>query len=154
MDDINVKEIEVLRAYCSKLNDFKSGTSAVGLLVARQIDNIKDDLKGRQREAQQFMDSVEEKANSVISRYDYALDKCPSARNLIGETDLDCKAKIHEAEEIMQSIKYKMRKLDTELENARQHTKNFCLQVINMTDSCQNQMNRTITALEAYKETR
>ena len=42
MDDINVKEIEVLRAYCSKLNDFKTGTSAVGLLVARQIDKIKD----------------------------------------------------------------------------------------------------------------
>lgn len=54
----------------------------------------------------------------------------------------------------MQSIKEKIRQLDTELENAQQHTKNFCLQVINMTDSCQNQMTRTITALEAYKETR
>lgn len=154
MDDINVKEIEVLRAYCSKLNDFKTGTSAVGLLVARQIDKIKDDLKDRQRVAQQFMDFVEEKANSVISRYDYALDKCPSARGQIGETDLDCKANIRKAEDIMQSIKGKIRQLDTELENAQQHTKNFCLQVINMTDSCQNQMNRTITALEAYKETR
>lgn len=51
MDDINVKEIEVLRAYCSKLNDFKTGTSAVGLLMARQIDKIKDDLNERQREA-------------------------------------------------------------------------------------------------------
>ena len=65
MDDINVKEIEVLRAYCSKLNDFKTGTSAVGLLVARQIDKIKDDLNERQREAQMFMDFVEDKANSV-----------------------------------------------------------------------------------------
>ena len=84
MDDINVKEIEVLRAYCSKLNDFKTGTSAVGLLVARQIDKIKDDLNERQREAQMFMDFVEDKANSVISRYDYALDKCRDRLGLQG----------------------------------------------------------------------
>lgn len=41
MADIDVKEIAVLRAYCSKLNDFKVGTTAVGVLIDRQIRKIK-----------------------------------------------------------------------------------------------------------------
>ena len=43
MADIDVKEIAVLKAYCSKLNNFKDGTTAVGVLIDRQIRKIDSD---------------------------------------------------------------------------------------------------------------
>ena len=55
MADIDVKEIAVLRAYCSKLNDFKVGTTAVGVLIDRQIRKIKSDLEDKRQEADNNM---------------------------------------------------------------------------------------------------
>ena len=87
MADIDVKEIAVLRAYCSKLNDFKVGTTAVGVLIDRQIRKIKSDLEDKRQEADNNMNYVKEQADKVISRYDYALSQCSNARHYIGETD-------------------------------------------------------------------
>ena len=151
MADIDVKEIAVLRAYCSKLNDFKVGTTAVGVLIDRQIRKIKSDLEDKRHEASNNMNYVKEQGDKVISRYDYALSQCDNARPYIGETDRDCKDKIREAEDLVAQISEKIRQLETELENAGQHTKNFCLQVLNMTENCQTKMNKTIASLEAYK---
>ena len=152
MADIDVKEIAVLKAYCSKLNNFKDGTTAVGVLIDRQIRKIKSDLKDKRHEADNNMNNIKEQADKVISRYDYALSQCSNARPYIGETDRDCKDKIREAEDLVVQISEKIRQLETELENAGQHTKNFCLQVLNMTESCQTKMNKTIASLETYKD--
>ena len=151
MADIDVKEIAVLKAYCSKLNNFKDGTTAVGVLIDRQIRKIKSDLKDKRHEADNNMNNIKEQADKVISRYDYALSQCSNARPYIGETDRDCKDKIREAEELVAQISDKIRQLETELENAAQHTKNSCLQVLNMTESSQTKMNKTIASLETYK---
>ena len=151
MADIDVKEIAVLKAYCSKLNNFKDGTTAVGVLIDRQIRKIKSDLKDKRHEADNNMNNIKEQADKVISRYDYALSQCSNARPYIGETDRDCKDKIREAEDLVVQISEKIRQLETELENAGQHTKNFCLQVLNMTENCQTKMNKTIASLETYK---
>ena len=151
MADIDVKEIAVLKAYCSKLNNFKDGTTAVGVLIDRQIRKIKSDLKDKRHEADNNMNNIKEQADKVISRYDYALSQCSNARHYIGETDRECKDKIREAEELVAQISDKIRQLETELENAGQHTKNFCLQVLNMTENCQTKMNKTIASLETYK---
>ena len=151
MADIDVKEIAVLKAYCSKLNNFKDGTTAVGVLIDRQIRKIKSDLKDKRHEADNNMNNIKEQADKVISRYDYALSQCSNARPYIGETDRDCKDKIREAEELVAQISDKIRQLETELENAGQHTKNFSLQVLNMTESCQTKINKTIASLETYK---
>ena len=151
MADIDVKEIAVLKAYCSKLNNFKDGTTAVGVLIDRQIRKIKSDLKDKRHEADNNMNNIKEQADKVISRYDYALSQCSNARPYIGETDRDCKDKIREAEDLVAQISEKIRQLETELENAGQHTKNFCLQVLNMTENCQTKMNKTIASLETYK---
>ena len=152
MADIDVKEVAVLKAYCLKLNNFKDGTTAVGVLIDRQIRKIKSDLKDKRHEADNNMNNIKEQADKVISRYDYALSQCSNARPYIGETDRDCKDKIREAEELVAQISDKIRQLETELENAGQHTKNFCLQVLNMTESCQTKMNKTIASLETYKD--
>ena len=151
MADIDVKEIAVLKAYCSKLNNFKDGTTAVGVLIDRQIRKIKSDLKDKRHEADNNMNNIKEQADKVISRYDYALSQCSNARPYIGETDRDCKDKIREAEDLVVQISEKIRQLETELENAGQHTKNFCLQVLNMTESCQTKINKTLASLETYK---
>ena len=151
MADIDVKEIAVLKAYCSKLNNFKDGTTAIGVLIDRQIRKIKSDLKDKRHEADNNMNNIKEQADKVISRYDYALSQCSNARPYIGETDRDCKDKIREAEDLVAQISEKIRQLETELENAGQHTKNFCLQVLNMTENCQTKMNKTIASLETYK---
>ena len=76
MADIDVKEIAVLRAYCSKLNDFKVGTTAVGVLIDRQVRKIKSDLEDKRHEASNNMNYVKEQGDKVISRYDYALSQC------------------------------------------------------------------------------
>ena len=70
MADIDVKEIAVLKAYCSKLNNFKDGTTAVGVLIDRQIRKIKSDLKDKRHEADNNMNNIKEQADKVISRYD------------------------------------------------------------------------------------
>ena len=152
MADIDVKEIAVLRAYCSKLNDFKVGTTAVGRLIDRQIKKIKSNFDDKRHEASNNMNYVKEQGDKVISRYDYALSQCDNARPYIGETDRDCKDKIREAEDLVAQISEKIRQLETELENAGQHTNNFCLQVLNMTENCQTKMNKTIASLETYKD--
>lgn len=152
MTDIHVKELSVLNAYSSKLNDFKAGTIAVGALLDRQIRKIKDDLSNKKNQAVNSMHFVEDEADKVISRYDYALRQCENARPYIGETDFECKGKIKDAEQLAERINDKIRQLNTELENAGLYTKNFCLQVANMTDACRNKMQQNIVALEEYKD--
>lgn len=154
MADIEVKELAVLNTYSSKLNDFKTGTTAAGALIDRQLRKIRDDLSNKKRDAINSMHYVEEQADKVISRYDYALRECDNARPYIGETDLECKSKIKDAQQIVDRINDKIRQLNTELENAGLHTKNFCLQVINMTEACQSKMKQNIAALEEYKDKR
>lgn len=154
MPDIDVKELAVLNAYSSKLNDFKAGTTAVGVLIDIQIRKIQEDLSKKQREAINSAHFVEEQAHRVISRYGYALSQCDNARPYIGETDLECKDKIKDAEELVEKINEKIQELKTELENAGLYTKNFCLQVLNMTEACQNKMKLNILALEEYKDKR
>lgn len=154
MADIDVKELAVLNTYSSKLNDFKVGTTAAGALVDRQIRKIQDDLSSKKNQANNSMHFVEEQAGDVISRYNYALSRCDNARPYIGETDLECKSKIKDAEQIVERINDKIRQLNTELENAGLHTKNFCLQVLNMTEACQSKMKQNISALEEYKDKR
>ena len=90
MADIDVKEIAVLKAYCSKLNNFKDGTTAVGVLIDRQIRKIKSDLKDKRHEADNNTNNNKEQAAKVISRYDYALSQIDNARPYIGESHRDC----------------------------------------------------------------
>ena len=153
MADVDVKEIAVLKAYSSKLNDFMSGTTVVGALVDKQIRSLKDDLSTWRHDAANGLHAAQEQADKVISRYDYALSRCSNARPYIGETDYECKAKLREAEEIVERINDKIRRLETELENAGIHTKNFCLQTINMVEGCQSKMNQNISHLETYVQT-
>lgn len=154
MADLDVKELAVLNTYCSKLNDFKVGTTAAGAFIDKRISSILEDLSSEQSEARHSLRVVEDFARPVISRYENALRKCEDARPYIGETDIECKEKIKEAQHIAETINNKIRQLQTELENAGLHTKNFCLQVITMTEACQNKMKQNIAALEEYREKR
>lgn len=152
MADVEVKEIEGLKLYRNRLNDFKTGTTAVGALIDRQIRKIKGDLSDKRNTVRMNLRTVEENADKVIQRYEYALYRCPNARPYIGETDIECKEKIKDAEHLAERINDKIRQLETELENAGIHTKNFCLQVINMAEGCQSKLNQNIDRLEAYKQ--
>lgn len=150
MADISVQEVDVLKAYKNKLGDFKSGCVAVCALIDRQVREIKEDLLSLSRNAENSSRCAEDYADEVISRYDYALSKCSSAREYIGETDWECKSKLQEVEMLLEEIHSQLSSLTTEIENAGQHTKNFGLQILNMVDQCQSHLDRNITSIENY----
>jgi len=150
MSDIDVKQIDILRTYTSKLGDFKTGCTVVGALIDKQIRSIKDDVASTANDARVALEYSADYVDEVTRRYDRALSKCNNARAYIGETDLECKSMYSEAEVLKTQIDGHIRDLMTELDNAGLHTKNFCLQVLNMVDGCQTQMNNNISALENY----
>lgn len=152
MADVAVKEVAVLKAYGSKLGDFKTGSTIVGALIDRQIRKIKDDLSDKSNDVRNTYHFIEEHARKVIDLYDFAMSKCANARPYIGETDYECRNKLKEAEMLVEQINSQIRQLQTELENAGQHTKNFCLQVRNMVDGCQSSLNGIVDKLDRYIE--
>lgn len=155
MADLEVKQVDVLKAYTNKLSEFKAGCLRVvgaGALIDVQIRNIKDDLKDKANDARNIHDHSHEEAERVISRYETALSHCRKARPIIGDSDRECKHKLQEIDAMCEQINNLMQQLKMELENAGQHTKNFCLQAINMLDGCSSRMQKMIEAAEKYKE--
>lgn len=152
MEDINVKDIEALKLYKSKLGEFNNGCTAIGALIDVQIRRIKEDLNRRLNSSRNIFRKAEDDAKGVIRRYETALSRCENARHYIGETDLECKQKIQEAKIVQEQIESQIQRLRIELENTGLQTKNFCLQVCNMVDSCQSHLDTNIMGIEQYKE--
>lgn len=152
-DDVNVKEIDLLKTYSGKLGELKDYSLASTVLIYRQVEKIKADLEQQLKEAKRLQYLTEEKSRYIVQCYKTIIDETgEESRSVIGSSDLKA-VQINDNMNIrIEQLEDNIRRLQTLLENVFQHTKNYGLQVTEMVDSCKNTLSNQIQALEEYKK--
>lgn len=152
-DDVNVKEIDLLKTYSGKLGELKDYSLAGTVLIYRQVEKIKADLEQQLKEAKRLQYLTEEKSRYIVQCYKTIIDETgEESRSVIGSSDLEA-VQINDNMNIrIEQLEDNIRRLQTLLENVFQHTKNYGLQVTEMVDSCKNTLSNQIQALEEYKK--
>lgn len=152
-DDVNVKEIDLLKTYSGKLGELKDYSLASTVLIYRQVEKIKADLEQQLKEAKRLQYLTEEKSRYIVQCYKTIIDETgEESRSVIGSSDLEA-VQINDNMNIrIEQLEDNIRRLQTLLENVFQHTKNYGLQVTEMVDSCKNTLSNQIQALEEYKK--
>lgn len=151
--DVNVTEIDALKAYSRKLHELRTGGIGVAVLLDRQLRKIQEDYENRLHALQRLLNKCEEDYKALQSRYQSAITACgEESREVIGNTDLEAEIKLEAMRSRIAMVKNNIQRLQTLLQNAGNKTKNYQLQMNNMTDNCRAFIKRETTLLEQYKD--
>lgn len=151
-DDVNVKEIDLLKTYSAKLIDFQSCSLPIAVLICAQVGKIKEDLERDLNEVKRLKIVSEEHSKKLVQKYKAVIDDVgENAREVIGSSDLEVMRIRDSIAMRCDEVEDKIKRLQMLLDNAFQHTKNFELQITNMIDSCRANLNNQIQLLEEYK---
>lgn len=151
--DVNVKEIELLNVYGRKLHELRVGSVGVAMLLDRQLRKIRDDYTELANNLCRLRNSSTDDCRDLQKRYQSAIDECgEDAREIIGNTDLEIQLKLEVLQMRVDVIQNAIKTLQMKLENAGNKTKNYALQMNNMTDNCLAIIKRQTELLEKYKD--
>lgn len=151
--DVNVTEIDALKAYSRKLHELRTGGIGVAVLLDSQLRKIQEDYENRLHALQRLLNKCEEDYKALQSRYQSAITACgEESREVIGNTDLEAEIKLEAMRSRIAMVKNNIQRLQTLLQNAGNKTKNYQLQMNNMTDNCRAFIKRETTLLEQYKD--
>ena len=152
-NDVNVTEIDVLKAYSRKLHELCAGGIAVAIRLDCQLHKIQEDYENRLHSLQRLLDNSVEDYKAIQSRYQSAITACgEESRDVIGYTDIEAQSKVEAMRSRVAMVRNNIQRLQTLLQNAGNKTKNYQLQMNNMTDNCRAFIKRETTLLEQYKD--
>lgn len=150
--DINVKEIELLRVYSSKLRDFRNWNVGRAILIDRQLRKIREDYDEILKESERYQRLGEDANRYLQSRYDNAISEFgEECRTYVGSSDREMNSKCELLNERVDRLRQTIQTLQVKLENAGQKTKNFSLQALTNVDSSCQYIEGIVQALEDAK---
>ena len=68
-NDVHVTELDVVKAYNTKLNAFRVAVVACGVAIEGEIRGIKSALSDKQRSAKSYKQGAEYSKNQIVNRY-------------------------------------------------------------------------------------
>ena len=151
-EEIQVTEVDVLRAYSGKLNGLRNDCTVLAIGLDPQIRKIKDDYDDVMRDMQSMQQSAEEDTRYIKERYQRAIDICgEDSRDVIGMDDMEAEHKLEILQLKYDSLRQHVQELQMKLGNAGLKTQNFAAQMNTLTDSCVAYVNRYAEVLEQAK---
>lgn len=152
-DDVNVKEIDLIKAYSGKLSELKDGSLAATILIYSQVKKIKNDYRNVYNRVHDIGERCNSSCKRLQDQYNSVIeDVGEGARNVIGHSDQEAKNLCGIIAQQVSLLEQNINRLQMLLDNAFQHTKNYDLQITNMVDSCRENLNRQVQILEEYKK--
>ena len=153
--DVQVSEIDVLKAYSSKMNGLRNDSIALAVLLDRQIRKMIEEYDNVLSNMQRMLQSGEEDSRYLQERYRSAMDRCTyakEARPIIGESDIEAKQKLGLLRMRVDIVRSNVKSLQMKLKNAGLKTQNYAAQMDTLADACISYVNRYAEKLQQYKD--
>lgn len=151
--DVQVSEIDVLKAYSGKMNGLRNDSIALAVLLDRQIRKMVEDYDRVLSDMQRMLQSGEEDCQYTVDRYDRAINMCgEEARSAIGNSDLEAQQKLEMLRMRVESVQNMVRNLQMKLKNAGLKTQNYAARMDTLADACISYVNRYAEKLQEYKD--
>ena len=153
MADVQVTDIDVMKAYGGKLRDMRDVSVVGGLWIRHQISQITDDYANIISELNGVQSSAEGDCRYIQERYRRAIDLCGrEARPVIGNSDIEAKHKLDELQMRVDIVQNSVKMLQAKLESARIKTLNYMSQMDSIGTNCINLINNQVEVLQKYKD--
>lgn len=150
--DVQVTEIDVLKAYSGKMNGLRNDSIALAVLLDRQIHKMIEDYDRVLSEMQGVLQSAESDCRFLEQRYQRAFDICgEEARPVVGDSDLEAKQKLELLQMRVETVQNTVKNLQMKLKNAGLKTQNYAAQMDTLADTCISYVNRYAEVLLQYK---
>jgi hypothetical protein len=151
--DVQVSEVDVLKAYSGKMNGLRNDSIALAVLLDRQIRKMIEDYDRILSDMQRMLQSGEEDCQYTVDRYDRAINMCgEEARSAIGNSDLEAQQKLEMLRMQVESVQNMVRNLQMKLKNAGLKTQNYAAQMDTLANACISYVNRYAEKLQEYKD--
>ena len=93
--DVQVSEIDVLKAYSGKMNGLRNDSVKLAITLDVQIHKMIEDYEKVLSEIKRMLSSAESDCDFLVKRYDRAILLCgEEARPTIGNSDLEAQQKL------------------------------------------------------------
>lgn len=151
--EVQVTEVDVLKAYSGKLNGLRNDCTALAILLDRQIRKIREDYEEVLSVKERLYKGCEGNVEYIKNRYQRAINLCGErSRKVIGKDDMKAEQKMEILQLRYESLRQHIQDLQMKLENAGLKTQNFATQLNTLTDSCVNYVNKYAEVLDQAKQ--
>ena len=129
MNDVSVKQTDVLRQYAAMLQKFGSSQIALCVALQRKAEKKSEELNSFVRDIDRKQNSLQEKVHELKVRYDEARGELESTSEvLLGNSDEEAELRLHEYTAAVSEIKNKVRaaeaKIGDFIQRIREYTDN------------------------------
>ena len=129
MNDVSVKQTDVLRQYAAMLQKFGSSQIALCVALQRKAEKKSEELNSFVRDIDRKQNSLQEKVHELKVRYDEARGELESTSEvLLGNSDEEAELRLHEYTAAVSEIKNKVRAAEAKIgdfvQNIRAYTDN------------------------------
>ena len=129
MNDVSVKQTDVLRQYAAMLQKFGSSQIALCVALQRKAEKKSEELNSFVRDIDRKQNSLQEKVHELKVRYDEARGELESTSQvLLGNSDEEAELRLHEYTAAVSEIKNKVRaaeaKIGDFIQRIREYTDN------------------------------
>lgn len=129
MNDVSVRQTDVLRQYAAMLQKFGSSQIALCVALQRKAEKKSEELNSFVRDIDRKQNSLQEKVHELKVRYDEARGELESTSEvLLGNSDEEAELRLHEYTAAVSEIKNKVRaaeaKIGDFIQRIREYTDN------------------------------
>ena len=151
--DVQVSEIDILKAYSGKMNGLRKDSIALAALLDRQLRKMQEDYEKRLYSLRRILDNSEEDCKAIQNRYQSAITACgEDSRVVIGNTDIEAQSKVEAMRSRVEMVRNNIQRLQTLLQNAGLKTQNYAVQMDSLSNSCVAFVNRYAEVLQQSKD--
>jgi len=153
--DAQVKEIDLLRQYASRLDTFKDVILGGCLVLQHKADNILDNIQREGSDAKSIYDSCSNDASNIIRKYENIIEhyRLTSVNSiLLGNTANDAKQKMSEIDNCVNDINDKVSSIKALITGLQERTAAYALVIRDMSGKGCEQLTKRCDILEKYKE--
>ena len=151
--DVQVSEIDVLKAYSGKMNGLRNDSIALAVLLDRQIRKMIEDYDKVLSEMHNMYSTAESDCRYLERRYERAFTICgEEARPVVGNSDIEARQKLELMEMKMEMVRNSIQNLQMKLKNAGLKTQNYAARMDTLANACISYVNRYAEKLQQYKD--
>ena len=125
-NDVHVTELDVVKAYNTKLNAFRVAVVACGVAIEGEIRGIKSALSDKQRSAKKNKQDAEYSKNQIVNRYKPIRREALPGSEVAGNSDYDIQSKYQALEAAVNDYNNTINQINDKISEIGQRTKTFC----------------------------
>ena len=152
MNDVSVKQTDVLRQYAAMLQKFGSSQITLCVALQRKAEKKSEELNSFVRDIDRKQNSLQEKVHELKVRYDEARGELESTSEvLLGNSDEEAELRLHEYTAAVSEIKNKVRAAEAKIDDFVQRIRAYTDNVTTATSEGAANLMQQAEIIEQYK---